>query len=217
MQYKLEKPVHGSIGMVKYQCTIEWRNGTFITDEPLKSGGQDTGPDPFTLLVSSLASCTLATLRMYIDRKGWDVPQISVNANFYQEIREGKTVTVFDRDIAFGNPLPEEQRSRLLEIAKACPVSKILEGEIQLRTYLFREEDVQKKVHYSNGEVTVVWKPEFCKHAARCASQLPEVFDPNAKPWINVNGATMERIVEQVKRCPSGALRYFYNGEEGAV
>ncbi|QEH40943.1 (4Fe-4S)-binding protein [Chitinophaga sp. XS-30] len=217
MQYKLEKPVHGTIGTVKYQCTIEWRNGTFITDEPLKSGGQDTGPDPFTLLVSSLASCTLATLRMYIDRKGWDVPQISVNANFYQEIREGKTVTVFDRDIAFGNPLPEEQRSRLLEIAKACPVSKILEGEIQLRTYLFREEDVQKKVHYSNGEVTVVWKPEFCKHAARCASQLPEVFDPNAKPWINANGATTERIVEQVKRCPSGALRYFYNEKEGTV
>ena len=69
MEYKLEKPVHGSIGLTKYQCTIEWRNGQFIVDEPKNAGGRDTGPDPFTLLLSSLASCTLITLRMYIHRK----------------------------------------------------------------------------------------------------------------------------------------------------
>lgn len=85
MIYKFEKPVHGSIGLEKYQCTIEWRNGKFISDEPQSSGGKDMGPDPYTLLLSSLASCTLVTLRMYIDRKGWNIPSISVNVNMYSE------------------------------------------------------------------------------------------------------------------------------------
>ena len=69
MKYKLEKPVQGTIGNEKYQCTIEWRNGKFISDEPETIGGKDSGPDPYTLLLSSLASCKLITLRMYIDRK----------------------------------------------------------------------------------------------------------------------------------------------------
>ncbi len=211
MKYKLEKPVHGTIGTEKYQITITWRNGTFIADEPQSSGGKDLGPDPFTQLMASLASCTLATLRMYIDRKGWDIPEIAVNANFYQEKENEQTVSIIDRDIKFISHVDEEKRSRLLEIAKACPISRILEGEIKLRTFLFRDEDIEKKLLYTNGEVTIVWKPEFCKHAARCVGQLPEVFDVKAKPWINANGATTERIVEQVKRCPSGALRYFYN------
>ena len=73
MKYQLEKPVQGSIAKKKYQCTIEWRNGKFIADEPPSIGGEDSGPDPYTLLLSSLASCKLITLRMYIDRKGWEL------------------------------------------------------------------------------------------------------------------------------------------------
>ncbi|MBI1782653.1 MAG: hypothetical protein HYR66_15020 [Sphingobacteriales bacterium] len=50
MQYKLEKPVHGTIGTEKYKCVVEWRNGKFIADEPENNGGKDEGPDPYTLL-----------------------------------------------------------------------------------------------------------------------------------------------------------------------
>src|SRR6201995_6020569 len=108
MKYALEHPVLATIGMEKYRCTVEWRNGTLIVDEPESSGGKDLGPDPYTLLLSSLASCTLATLRMYIDRKGWDVPKIKVAVNLYQELREAKKVTVIDRDIDFLTPVTDE-------------------------------------------------------------------------------------------------------------
>ena len=110
MKYKMEKPVQGNISTTKYQCTIEWRNGKFISDEPESSGGQNTGPDPFTLLLSSLASCTLITLRMYIDRKGWDIPSIAVSTNLYQEIKEEKLLSIIDRDILFTSPVEEEMK-----------------------------------------------------------------------------------------------------------
>lgn len=67
--------------------------------------------------------------------------------------------------------------------------------------------------NYSNGEITVTWKPEVCQHSARCWKGLMNVFDPQKKPWINMNGDTSERIVEQVKKCPSGALSYFENSQ----
>jgi len=65
---------------------------------------------------------------------------------------------------------------------------------------------------YSNGEITIVWKPEACIHSTKCwkgTSGLREVFDPTKKPWITPNGASTEKIKEQINKCPSGALSYF--------
>lgn len=76
------------------------------------------------------------------------------------------------------------------------------------------ERDITKK--YTNGEVTVVWKPQVCIHSTICwkaATGLPEVFNPSKRPWIELEAADTERIVEQVKKCPSGALSYYYNDE----
>lgn len=210
MKYKMEKPVHGTIGTEKYRCHIEWRNGTIISDEPEASGGLDTGPDPYTLLLSSLASCTLITLRMYIDRKGWEIPSIAVNTNLYQETKDEKTATIIDRDILFATPVPEEQKLRLQEIARHCPISKILENGVKVRTFVFRDGDA-KQIKYSNDEITVVWKPELCQHSTRCWAQLPLVFNPRIKKWINPDGAPAGRIEEQIKACPSGALEFHYN------
>ncbi|NCU05036.1 MAG: hypothetical protein GXC73_13730 [Chitinophagaceae bacterium] len=206
MQYKFDKPVQGIIGQEKYQCTVEWRNGKFIADEPVTAGGADSGPDPFTLLLSSLATCTLITMRMYIDRKGWDIPQIGVNANLYQETKDSISKTIIDRDIIFISEMEDGQKVRLQEIAKHCPISKILEGEINVRTFLFRDVETEKQTDYSNDEITVEWKPELCQHSTRCFTQLPEVFNPRIKKWIDANGASTEKITEQVKKCPSGAL-----------
>lgn len=70
-------------------------------------------------------------------------------------------------------------------------------------------KDITKK--YSNGEVTIVWKPNLCIHSARCFHGLGEVFDPRKRPWITPEGSTTEKIIEQVKQCPSGALSYQMN------
>ena len=206
MKYTLEHPIIATIGTEKYKCTVEWRHGKFIADEAESLGGKDRGPDPTTLLLSSLATCTLATLRMYIDRKGWDVPKIAVSVNAYHEMQDGKNVTVIDRDLNFLSPVTDEQRERMIQIAKVCPISKVLEGEIQIRTFAYSDKDDDKKHTYQNEDITVVWKPELCRHAARCATQLPTVFNPGAKPWINMDGATSQEIKEQVARCPTGAL-----------
>lgn len=213
MQYKLEKPVHASIGTDKYQCTIEWRNGKFISDEPASIGGQDSGPDPYTLLLSSLASCKLVTLRMYIDRKGWQVDNIAISANLYQETKNETTITIIDCDLLFLSPVSDEQKVRLLEFATKCPVSKMLQGELKVRTFAFRDGDA-KTIKYSNDEITVLWKPEFCQHATRCWTQLPQVFKPTLRKWINPDGAPADRIEEQVAHCPSGALVFLKNDVE---
>ena len=72
----------------------------------------------------------------------------------------------------------------------------------------------QKVFKYSNGEVTIVWQPVLCIHSGRCVRGLPEVFKAKEKPWITPEGSTTEKIVAQVKRCPSGALSYFMNEDE---
>ena len=70
-------------------------------------------------------------------------------------------------------------------------------------------EDITKK--YDNGEVTVIWQPGLCIHSTRCVKGLPSVFDTASKPWININGADTEAIINQVSQCPSGALSYVLN------
>ena len=67
---------------------------------------------------------------------------------------------------------------------------------------------------YSNGELTVVWKPKACIHAEECVKALPEVYNPDERPWIKVENATTEQLKAQIKKCPSGALSYYMNDEE---
>ncbi|HLF64128.1 MAG TPA: (4Fe-4S)-binding protein [Saprospiraceae bacterium] len=72
--------------------------------------------------------------------------------------------------------------------------------------------DLTKK--YSNGEVTIVWKPALCIHSGNCWRGLHEVFHPEQRPWITPEGSTTERIIAQVNKCPSGALSFYYNEAE---
>jgi uncharacterized Fe-S cluster protein YjdI len=76
-------------------------------------------------------------------------------------------------------------------------------------------KDITKK--YSNGEITIVWKPSVCIHSTLCwkgETGLMEVFNPMIKPWIQPENADTEAIVKRVNNCPSGALSFYYNAEE---
>jgi uncharacterized Fe-S cluster protein YjdI/CDGSH-type Zn-finger protein len=75
-------------------------------------------------------------------------------------------------------------------------------------------ENITKK--YTNGEVTVVWKPGLCIHAAICFTELPQVFDPLSRPWINPNAASTDQIIEVVDKCPTQALAWYMNKQEEA-
>lgn len=77
--------------------------------------------------------------------------------------------------------------------------------------------DKKIKKEYTNGEITIVWQPNNCIHSTNCwkgEAGLIEVFNPKLRPWINANGASTEMIIEQIKKCPSGALSFYFNNKK---
>ncbi len=64
-------------------------------------------------------------------------------------------------------------------------------------------------MEYSNNDITIVWQPKICQHAAICVKSLPKVYRPKEKPWISIENASTEELKEQVAKCPSGALSFY--------
>jgi putative redox protein len=114
-------------------------NHTLITDEPLEAGGEDAGPDPYTLLLAALGSCISMTTRLYANRKGWPLDRVTVRLK-QQRIHTTDCLECKDsmegyihrieRSVSFEGDLTEEQQVRLQEIAHKCPVHKTLTSPI---------------------------------------------------------------------------------------
>jgi putative redox protein len=121
-----------SIGKDHYKTEVEVGSHIAWVDEPIEVGGTDMAPAPSEFLEVSLASCTAITLRMYADRKGWPVERISVEVNLVKEDK----LTRFERRVSLTGEVNEEQRQRLLQIANACPVHKVLTNPIAVNTTL---------------------------------------------------------------------------------
>ena len=66
----------------------------------------------------------------------------------------------------------------------------------------------EKIIKYKKEDLTIIWKPNLCTHAAKCVGALPQAYNPKARPWINVDNATKEEFMAQIKTCPSGALSF---------
>jgi putative redox protein len=115
-----------------YRVSLEDGRHTWLGDEPVSAGGGDSGPTPFALLLSSLGACTAITVKMYAERKGWPLEHIDVKLSLATSA-DGSTI---NRDVSLHGPLDEAQRERLLQIANACPVHKILSRPIAIRTSL---------------------------------------------------------------------------------
>lgn len=123
--------VNGSIGFDKFLTKLSTEKNTYYSDEPESFGGDNRGFNPFELLASSLAACTLATLKSYVNMKKWDIPEIDVEVEFESFPKEKKSL--FKRYIDFkGADLTVEQRNRLFEIAERCPVHNLLINEIDI-------------------------------------------------------------------------------------
>jgi uncharacterized Fe-S cluster protein YjdI len=67
------------------------------------------------------------------------------------------------------------------------------------------------KIEYSNNDITIVWQPKICIHAAVCVKTLPKVYKPREKPWLTIENASTDELKEQISKCPSGALSFYEN------
>jgi putative redox protein len=114
--------VQSTIGAENYRVSHNNERHSFYADEPEALGGKDSAPTPDELLEASLASCTLVTLRMYTTHKQWNVGAINVSVSLVRE----KDKSVITRTLQFEHELTDDQKQRLAQVAKACPVSKTL-------------------------------------------------------------------------------------------
>ncbi|MEO8194487.1 MAG: OsmC family protein [Gemmatimonadales bacterium] len=134
--------VTARIGASGFHTDVAAGGHTVIVDEPTTLGGTSMGPTPYEYLLTALGGCTVMTLRLYADRKGWPLESASVH------LRSGRSherdcekcdehkvdIGMIERRIELSGPITDEQRRRLLEIADRCPVKQTLERGIRVET-----------------------------------------------------------------------------------
>lgn len=129
--------VSSSIKKELYKVEITSPTGNVvIADEPTELGGGNKGFSPTELLASALAACTSATLRMYADRKGWQLDEVKIDVKLHRDNDINETHILTQLEL-IGN-LDDQQRERLMQIAGKCPVNKILSNPIRIEGQLIK-------------------------------------------------------------------------------
>jgi putative redox protein len=116
-----------------YAQIIESGGHSLTADEGVSAGGTNTGPTPYGLLLASLGACTSITLRMYAERKGWQLGHIHVVLRHIKTHDGGEHI---EREVRFGAPLSDEQRQRIAEIVEKTPVTKTIKSGAPIQTQL---------------------------------------------------------------------------------
>jgi len=128
--------ISSSIKKELYKIEVESPTGnTIIADEPVDKGGKDIGFSPKELLAAALAACTSATVRMYADQKKWPLDEVKIDVELDRDDAANKTV--ISRKIRFIGALDADQKKRLLAVANACPVHKILSNPVEINTSVY--------------------------------------------------------------------------------
>lgn len=125
--------ISSSIKQVPYKVEIKSPTGNMvIADEPIEKGGKDLGFSPKELLASALAACTSATVKMFANQNNLDLEEVKIQVDLERDDVANKTL--ISRKIQFIGNLDEAQKTKLLRVANACPVHKILTNPIEIKT-----------------------------------------------------------------------------------
>lgn len=133
---------HLNIVEDNFTTSIQTKNHSFIADEPAGIGGSDFGPSPYEYLNAALASCTVMTLKMYAERKQWDLQEVFVYISHSRkhsddlqiEVEKPKYLDHINKKLKFVGNLDESQKKRLKEIASRCPVHRTIESQVVFNT-----------------------------------------------------------------------------------
>ncbi len=144
-----QKIVHAHLPQdEEFTTTLTAGTHELLSDEPTSvDGGKDQGPDPYDYLLMSLGSCTLMTIKMYANRKGWELDDI------YMELRHNKRhdedcqdcenpqskIDVIEKEVILEGDLSDEQLDKILDISKKCPVHRTLIGDIKIESEITRK------------------------------------------------------------------------------
>lgn len=128
----------------KFAISLTTDRHSWRADEPVSVGGADTGPDPYDLLLSSVGACTVMTVRMYAERKGWPLDDIEVSLKHQRRYDKDceecedkpRQIDEISRQIRFKGDLTSEQKKRLMEIADKCPVHRTLTCNLEITSEL---------------------------------------------------------------------------------
>ncbi|AQG78333.1 OsmC family protein [Spirosoma montaniterrae] len=117
-----------------YETHLSTSSQVIVVDEPFDAGGQDRGMTPGDLLAGALASCTVITLRMYADRKGWPLDSVVAHVDFSSDPDTKRTR--YTMKLILNGDLTTDQRARLLDMADRCPIHRTLAQPADFETTL---------------------------------------------------------------------------------
>ena len=127
-----------------YETHLSTDSQVVVADEPLEVGGQDRGMRPGELLAGSLAACTVITLRMYADRKGWPLDSAVVHVEYTTDPVANRSL--FRLKLILNGDLTDDQRTRLTEMADRCPVHRTLQNPIDFETILVEDAGLKQPI-----------------------------------------------------------------------